>query len=110
MTNPTRKEQQREALNRAQAGLSAANYDAIFDGFIEKGIPLDQIKPRENIFTFQAWRALGRTVTKGQHGVKITTWITCQKKDAESDQDTYRRPKTATVFHISQTAPLEETK
>jgi len=99
---------QEEALNRALTGISAANYDAIFNGLIEKDIPPDQIKPRENVFTFNAWKALGRTVCKGQHGVKVTTWITCTKKDAKTDQDTYKRPKAATVFHISQTKPIDQ--
>ena len=106
MTTDTQKHQQAEALQRATQGLSAANYDAIFDGFTEKGITLQDIRPRENIFTFNAWRAQGRTVCKGEHGVKITTWITCQKKDTTAAEDSYRRPKAATVFHISQTKEL----
>src|SRR5712692_9223746 len=49
-----------EALTRAVTGQSYSNYPAIVAGFMAKGIPEDQIKPRENVFTYEAWRALGR--------------------------------------------------
>ena len=104
MTNP---QMQNEALARARGNASAANYPAIFEGFMERGIPENDIRPRENIFTYHAWRALGRTVRKGEHGVHITTWIVCDKKDDQGEViDTFKRPKAATVFHISQTMAL----
>lgn len=53
------KVEQIEALSRAVNGLSLGNYPAIFGGFMAKGIPEAEIKPRENVFTYQAWRALG---------------------------------------------------
>ena len=100
---------QNEALARARGNESASNYPAIFAGFTEKGIPEDDIRPRENIFTFHAWRALGRTVKRGEHGVHILTWIVCDKKnDAGEVIETFRRPKSATVFHISQTKSLDQ--
>lgn len=99
---------QRQALTNAVSHQSTMNYDAIFNGFIEKGISPDEIRPRENVFTFHAWKALGRQVRKGEHGVKVVTWITCKEKGAAADQNgnepgTYKRPKTTTVFHVSQT-------
>lgn len=90
-----------EALSRAASGESWANYPAIFTGFAEKGIPADQIKPRENVFTFNAWKALGRVVKKGEHGVRVVVWI-----ETEKDGQKTRRPWSATVFHESQTKPL----
>jgi hypothetical protein len=57
------------ALDRARNGETMTNYPAIFAGFIEKGIPEYDIKPRENVFTFHAWKALGRSVKRGEHGV-----------------------------------------
>ena len=69
-----------EALQRAATGPSLANYPAIYAGFMAKGIAEDDIKPRENVFTFNAWRALGRTVKKGEHGVKIATCIPMGKR------------------------------
>lgn len=79
---------------------------SIFVGFAAKGIPESEVRPRENVFTYQAWRALGRQVRRGEHGVKVVTFI--ETKSKEVDQDTgerkvIRRPWTTTVFHVSQT-------
>src|SRR5215469_15527719 len=99
-----------ESLKRAVHGQSLTNFPAIFQGFAAKGIPEPEIKPRENVFTFEAWKALGRVVRRGEHGIKVVTMIeTCSK---ETDQDTgepklIRRPWTTTVFHISQTEPIK---
>jgi hypothetical protein len=97
-----------ESLKRAVSGQSFSNFPAIFRGFAAKGIAESEIKPRENVFTFQAWKALGRVVRRGEHGVKVTTFI--ESKSKETDRDTGERkvirPWTTTVFHISQTEPL----
>jgi hypothetical protein len=102
-----------EALDRARTGQTLSNYPAIFAGFMAKGIPEADIKPRENVFTFNAWKALGRSVKRGEHGVRVVTFIECT--GAERDPSTgeerptsYRRPHTTTVFHISQTEPTSE--
>ncbi len=99
-------EQQSEALSRATNNLSMLNYPAIYEGFEGKGI--SDIRPRENVFTYNAWKAKGRQVRKGEHGVKVVTWIDCKSKDIDPDTDEpkkYKRAKSATVFHISQTDP-----
>ena len=98
----------REALSRAISGQSVANYAQIFQGFMARGIPESETKPRENVFTYDAWRALGRQVRRGEHGVKVLTFIDCQKKDDETGEvkETYRRPWFTTVFHISQTEAI----
>ncbi len=111
--SPTVAQQDRsngDALRRAVSGQSLSNFPAIFRGFAAKGIPESEIKPRENVFTFDAWKALGRVVRRGEHGVKIVTFIDTTSK--ETDRDTgerkvIRRPWTTTVFHISQTEPLK---
>ncbi len=100
------KETRREALSRAVSGKTLSNYPAIFQGFIAKGIPEPEIRPRENVFTFQAWKALGRHVRRGEHGVRVLTFI--ETASNEIDKDTgepkiVRRPWSSTVFHISQT-------
>jgi antirestriction protein ArdC len=110
-SNPSRKsnsEQEREeALTRAVSGQTMSNYPAIFQGFIAKGIPESEIRPRENVFTFDAWKALGRYVRKGEHGVKVMTFIECSKEDKETgEKDSFRRPWTTTVFHVSQTEAM----
>jgi len=112
IVHPQGKESQsrQEALTRAVSGQSLSNFPAIFQGFAAKGIPESEIKPRENVFTFDAWKALGRVVRRGEHGVKVVTFIDCRSK--ELDQDTgerkvIRRPWTTTVFHVSQTEALK---
>jgi hypothetical protein len=99
-----------EALNRATTSLSFTNFPAIIQGFIDRGILPDEIKPRENVFTFEAWRALGRHVKRGEHGVKILTWIPTAAKTNENGEEVRKagkRPWTAVVFHVSQTEQNE---
>jgi len=91
---------QQQALSNAQNGESSANYTAILTGFVGKGIPSAQIIPRVNVFTYNAWAAKGRQVRRGEHGVRVMTWI--DKKDG-----TGKRPIAATVFHVSQTDAIE---
>jgi hypothetical protein len=111
---------QQEALARAVSGQALTNWPAIIAGFTAKGIPPDDILPRENVFTYHAWRALGRQVRRGEHGVRVVTFVAVSGKDgdgATADADAaatgehkckggYRRPWSATVFHISQTDPV----
>lgn len=106
MTTQTREEIAQAALTRATQNNSIANYDAIFEGFMEMGIDEEDILPRENVFTFNAWKALGRSVMKGQRGVKVVTTISGSKKDKDGNEVSFRFPKTTTVFHISQTQVL----
>lgn len=91
------------ALSRARGGQSMANLPAVYSGFLDMGIAESEILPRVNVLSFHAWRALGRTVRKGQHGVKLVTWI--EAKDAKTGE-TYKKPHTVTVFHVSQTDAL----
>jgi len=96
-----------EALNRAKSSVSIANHAVILTDFHARGIPLDDIKPCENVFTYAAWQALGRQVRKGESGVKISTFIPYEKKvtdDSGNEKTVARRaPRTVSVFHISQT-------
>ena len=122
-TSEERAAMQSEALSRAANGQSLSNWPAIIHGFMAKGIPEADIRPRENVFTYHAWRALGRQVRRGEHGVRVITFVSVAEKDSKEDVDgvatndvdgtnqprkgAYRRPWTATVFHISQTDPIE---
>jgi hypothetical protein len=116
---PSRQEIQQEALARAASGQSLANWPAIILGFAAKGIPESDIRPRENVFTYHAWRALGRQVRRGEHGVKVVTFVDTGRDGAPAGDDASdsdgrperrkargRRPWTATVFHVSQTDPI----
>ena len=97
-----------EALDRAQAGQAVTNYPAIYSGFLARGIPEADIRPRENVFTYNAWKALGRQVRRGEHGVKVVTFVPVDKKNESGEvTETYRRPWSATVFHVSQTDPAQ---
>ena len=119
-----REQRQQEALTRAVSGQSFTNWPAIIAGFVAKGIAENEILPRENVFTYNAWRALGRQVRRGEHGVKVVTYVTVEAKDGKENAESattdsattegatdkrkkaFRRPWTATVFHISQTDPI----
>src|SRR5437868_13233835 len=87
-TTTERREQiQQEALSRAAAGQALTNWPAIIHGFAAKGIPESDIRPRENVFTYQAWRALGRQVRRGEHGVKVVTFVPMGGRDRTDGQD-----------------------
>lgn len=110
MTSPNVVAQRQEALTRAATGTALTNYPAIYAGFMDKGIPEDAIQPRVNVFTYGAWLALGRQVRKGEHGVRVGTYVA---KVGATDPATgevgkgYKFPKVTTVFHISQTDAVE---
>lgn len=97
-----REELARESLSRAASGQTMSNFPEIFEGFAARGIPMADIRPRENVFTFNAWRALRRHVRRGEKGVRITTWIPVKTPTGEPNG---LRPMPAYVFHISQTDP-----
>jgi hypothetical protein len=108
MSQSERAAMQQEALNNATMNDSTFNYGAIMSGFMAKGIPESDIIPRVNVFTFNAWKAKGRSVKKrpddvapGSYGVKVVTWVPV--KDRDTGEVTGRSPREATVFHISQT-------
>jgi antirestriction protein ArdC len=89
----------RQALHNATTNQSMTNYATILEGLSKIGIPMQDIKPRDNVFTFHAWKALNRHVKKGEKGVKILTW----KKYITKEGEEKMRPDVAYVFHISQT-------
>src|SRR5207302_7515386 len=110
-----REEMQQEALSRAIGGQALTNWPAIIHGFAAKGIPESDIRPRENVFTYHAWRALGRQVRRGEHGIRVTTFVPMTKKTGQVDAETGeektaelgKRAWSATVFHVSQTDPFK---
>lgn len=99
---------QEEALHSAISRSGTMNYGAILNGFSQMGIKIEEILPRENVFTFKAWLALGRVVMKGQHGVKVCTFVPASSNDKKTGEvKNYRLPRATTVFHVSQTQALE---
>ena len=106
-----RNQMAQEALARAKANISEANYPLIAAGFKAKGIPEADILPRENVFTFWAWKAKGRSVRRGEHGVKVPTYVEYEreKKDDQGGEPKVEKGRArgmATVFHVSQTCEL----
>ena len=102
-----------QALSNARNGESLANYATIFQGFGEKGIAQSDIQPRVNVFTFHAWKALGRQVRKGEHGVKVCTYVPMDKvveDNGERKVEAWKAPRMTTVFHISQTDAIDGAK
>ena len=89
-----------DSLQRAKNGDSLANYPAIISGFIEKGINPLEIKPRENVFSYDAWLALGRQVRKGEKGVKCVTY-------RDNEKTSKKFVCRVAVFHISQTDSIQ---
>ena len=98
-----------EALERIQQNPSVANYAAVIAGFAARGIPAGDIIPKENVFTFNAWKAKGRRVKKGEHSLKILTWVPIKSKgtEAEEGKEGKLRPSRCALFHISQTQAID---
>jgi hypothetical protein len=97
------------ALARALADKSQANYGAIVEGFADRGIPVEEIRPRENVFTYQAWQAKGRQVRRGERGVKITAIVEKEETNrATGKLEKVRFTRGVTVFHETQTFPIGE--
>ena len=80
-----------------------SNIETIYSTLTAKGIPMDQIKPRENVLTFQRWRELGRVVKTGEQGVKLETFALGVNQKTGGK---YMRRNTTAVFHITQTTTL----
>jgi len=103
-------ESPQEALARIQGSLGSKNDGLVLMAFSERGLALEDIFPRVNVLTFRAWKAKGRRVAKGAISVPVTTWIPCGEKSPEEGDKKDRprmRPKTASLFHISQTVPAD---
>ncbi len=106
-----RREREQNALARARGSLSLANFAPVIIEFTARGIDPAEIKPKENVFGYDAWRALGRQVRKGEHGVRLAVWAPVELKNAKPLENG-EQPKRllcvgASVFHISQTDAIE---
>ena len=58
--------------------------------------------PYADVFTFKRWKAQGRVVMRGQHGIRIG--VVLDKDRDDTDRPMFAR---ASVFCRCQTAPLE---
>ena len=90
-----------QSYSKAVNGRSCVNDAKVISQFAERGI---DATPRVDVFTYNIWRhQKGRQVMKGEKSVRIVTFI-------EDKKTGKKRPKTACVFHISQTEALQPSK
>jgi hypothetical protein len=90
--------------NTERDQFESKNYQLVIEGFTAKGIPTDQIKPYENVFTYGMWQHKGRQVMKDERGVSVTTVREYIDKSTGQKRKKFGRCR---VFHISQTKPIE---
>ena len=58
-----------------------------------------QCKPYQDWFTYKRWQAQGCQVKRGEHGVKLSTFVTMTKTDDDGNKEIIgRRPWTSVVF------------
>ena len=90
------------ALFRAQNGQSEKNDTTVIAGFSAKGLAVENIDPRANVFTYNIWLYadvngfINRQVRKGEKSVKVLTFY-------EDDKTKEKKVSRASLFHISQT-------
>ena len=85
-----------------------SNDTPVITAFVNRGIPLADIAtfgPGQNVRTYRAWRSIGRQVRKGERSVRCTVWLSVEKPDKRNPEKNkvVSYPKTACVFHVSQT-------
>jgi len=56
---PPQKRHGKKPLHAPSPANPSQTFQRSIQGFAAKGIPESEIKPRENVFTFNAWKALG---------------------------------------------------
>jgi len=87
------------------SGYSSANAAVLSAVAETKGCACE---PYKQFFTYQRWLAQGFQVQKGEHGIRLTSWIAITKKDADGNEVvTGRRPKGYTVFCKCQVKAIE---
>ena len=99
---------QAESLQRARACRSLSNMALVIAAFVERGIPAGEIIPGETVLTFNAWRALGRTVKRGERGVKVPVFYQVERMTDSGERESRKVLTGAAVFHISQTTEITQ--
>jgi hypothetical protein len=109
-----------EALARIQSMHFCGNDVLVIQVFSEAGIPPEQIDPRNNVLTFNAWKAKSRRVAKGAKSIRVTVWIPIRDRNADAEPDENgdgekkkrngMRPKLTRLFHLCQTVDAEAEK
>ncbi len=95
-----------QALSRASNPQSATNIATVIQAGRAKGL---DAHPGENVLTFAAWKAKGRTVRKGEKALCfVTTFFERPQMDQNGTRRMVKMTKAAAVFHISQTEALTQ--
>jgi len=78
-------------------GFSVTNATILAMASVDRGC---QCEAYTDWFTYRRWRAQGHQVAKGEHGVKLTTYIQGYKIDEESGErvPSGQFPRPTTVF------------
>jgi antirestriction protein ArdC len=109
LTPEEREQMQRAALERARNPRLGPNIARVLAECAERGFVDPPPVPGRTVLTFTAWRALGRTVRRGERGIRIPVVIPTPN-DPETGEPGRRIIHTAAVFHVSQTDPLPPAK
>jgi hypothetical protein len=115
-----RKETPAETLARIQSGFSK-NDLVVVEAFAAAGVDPADIAPRENVLTFNAWKATDRRVAKGAKSLRVTVYVPKRGGSADdaddngTDENGKKKrggmiPKTARLFHVSQTVAIDGPK
>jgi len=89
-----------EQAQTFEHGISIANATAVAQAMVEKGCGC---VPYVDVFSYRRWQAQGYQVQKGEHGIKVTTWIHYTDKEGKDQV----RPKNVTLFCRHQVKPIE---
>lgn len=100
------RETAQDSLARIRSGHSKNDFLAIM-AFADLGVDVLDVEPRVNVLTYNAWKAEGRQVARGARSVRVPVWIPIKAKDGGKDKMV---PRDATLFHVSQTIPLDAPK
>jgi hypothetical protein len=95
------------ALARASNPQSMINMATVIEAAARRG--LADARPGENVLTFNAWKARGRVVIKGEKALCSLPVIGSRdvRDPATGETETRKMAFKAAVFHVSQTKPLE---
>lgn len=99
-TSEQRQQMQREALDRASNPRNIINMQMVIEAAAARGWDAE---PGMNVLTFNAWKAKGRYVRKGEKALcKLPTMFT----KTDDNGETKKIFASAAVFHINQTEAM----
>lgn len=93
----------KESYERAQGKGSVFNDSLVIAGFVARGLDEEDVRPRENVLSFHAWKHVGRSVIKGERGVKVPVIRGLEVENDKGERETKTVRGMAAVFHICQT-------